>query len=112
MARNTFYVDRRSLKEELEALSDADLESRLQENWEFLYGEGRSRHALPDDPPGEAGEGRMSEDMIQDDAQLEHITVEARAVERIGAEIRAQRAATAKDPATAAPQVEELEPGP
>lgn len=95
MARNTFYVDRRSLKEELEALSAADLESRLQENWEFLY-----------------GEGRMSEDMIQDDAQLEHMTVEARAVERIGAEIRAQRAATAKDPATAAPQVEELEPGP
>ncbi len=94
MARNTFHVDRRFLRQELEALSDADLDKRLQENWEFLY-----------------GEGRMNEDMIQDDAQMEQMTVEARAVERIGAEIRAQRLASAADPASTTPLAEELEPG-
>lgn len=94
MARNAFYVDRNSLKQELNALSDADLDARLQENWEFLY-----------------GEGRMSEDMIQDDAQLEHLTIEARAVERIGAEIKAQRTASASGPAAMQPAPEQREPG-
>ncbi|MCB1841187.1 MAG: hypothetical protein H6858_00850 [Rhodospirillales bacterium] len=81
MARNTFYVDGRSLRQELEALDDTELDVRLRENWDFLYGQS------------------MSEDLIQDDAQLEHMTVEARAVDRIGTEIKKERAARLGSPA-------------
>ena len=74
MARNSFYVNTETLYDELNALSDDELAKRLEANHDFLF-------------------DGMSEDVIQDCAQIEHMKIEARQIQRVGERIQQERAA-------------------
>lgn len=74
MARNTFHVDHRRLREDISRLSDDALFDEYEAACESLN-----------------GDDKMTEDMIQDCAMLEGMAIRDRAVQKVAGELLRSR---------------------